>query len=198
MADLAQQLVPSLPPAPTSEAPELLTQEDYERVKQALTSWRDVLLLQLLRATGLRISEVLRLTPDRLRDDGPHRYVLVRRGKRPRRQGGEWERVYLHPTLGVALSDYVRGLRIKPGEVIFPITDRTVRNIFYRAGEQAIGRRVSPHEFRSLYIKTLIDGGLPVAAAAKMVGHADPKTTQKWYYELTREQRWEIQRRIPI
>lgn len=191
-------MAPLLPPAPSAEVPELLTQEDYERVKQALTSWRDVLLLQLLRGTGLRISEVLRLTPDGLREDGPYRYLLVRRGKRPRKKGGEWERVYLHPTLGVALFDYVRGLRIKPGERIFSITARTVRNIFYRAGKQAIGRRISPHEFRGLYIKTLIDGGLPVEATAKMVGHADPRTTQKWYYELTREQRWEIQRRIPI
>jgi len=176
--------------------PEPLLQRDYELVKGALKKWRDVLICKLLRATGLRVSEVLALRPENFREEGIYFVLYVRRGKKPSKN--KFERVYLPPQLGVELRDYIKGNRVLAGERIFPITDRQVRNIFYRAGLEAIGRRVHPHEFRGLYIKTLLDGGLPPAAAAKMVGHASSKTTERWYYELTREQRWEIQRRIPV
>ena len=72
---------------------------------------------------------------------------------------------------------------------MFPITDRQVRYVFAAAGKRGIGRPVHPHELRHLYVKTLIDGGVPVLAASKMVGHSDTKTTERWYYDLTAEQR---------
>lgn len=177
-------------------AREPLTQADYEALKGALKNWRDILLAKTLRATGIRVSETIALLPGNMGEDGPFHFLLVRRGKK--RGKPVWERVYLPPQLGVELRDYIRGQRLGAGQTIFGIKRRMVGYIFAQAGLLALGRPVSPHEFRGLYIKTLLDGGLPVAAAAKMVGHADPKTTAQWYYELTREQRAEIQRRIPV
>lgn len=175
---------------------EPLTQRDYEAIKQHLKSVRDMLLAKLLRNTGLRISEALRITPQYMGQDGPHTYCLVYRGKQGAK--AKWDRVYLNPELAVELLDYTRGNKIAVDKPVFPISDRQVRNIFYQAGLKAIGRRVHPHEFRHLYTKTLIDGGLPPVVAAKMLGHADSRTTERWYYELTGEQRAEIQRRIPV
>jgi hypothetical protein len=45
-------------------------------------------------------------------------------------------------------------------------------------------------------VKTLIDGGVPVLAASKLVGHSDTKTTERWYYDLTTKQRRAIQERM--
>ena len=50
------------------------------------------------------------------------------------------------------------------------------------------GRPVHPHELRHLYVKTLIDGVIPVVVASKLVGHSDSRTTERWYYDLTAEQ----------
>ncbi len=80
---------------------------------------------------------------------------------------------------------------------MFPITDRQVRYVFAATGRKGIGRPVHPHELRHLYVKTLIDGGVPVLAASKLVGHSDTKTTERWYYDLTGEQRRAIQERMP-
>ena len=174
---------------------EPLSQADYEAIKDNLRTYRDILLCQTLRGTGLRISEVLALTPQYLGEDGPRAFVLIRRSKKRKEV---WERVFLAPRLAVELRDYIKGTGIAPGAPIFNIGRRQVVNIFHDAGLKAIGRRVHPHEFRGLYIKWLLDNGLSIEAAAKMVGHEDPKTTARWYYELTREQRSAIQERIPV
>ena len=79
---------------------------------------------------------------------------------------------------------------------MFPITDSKYSMSSQRR-EDGIGRPVHPHELRHLYVKTLIDGGVPVLAASKLVGHSDTKTTERWYYDLTAEQRRAIQERMP-
>ena len=89
------------------------------------------------------------------------------------------------------LRDYVTGNRIAPDHRVFSITDRQVRYVFAAAGQRGIGCPVHPHELRHLYVKTLIDGGVPVLAASKLV-----KTTERWYYDLTAEQRRGIQERM--
>ena len=176
--------------------PEPLTQTDYEKIKGALKSLRDILLCMTLRATGLRISEVLRVQVDHMEREGPVVTLLIYRGKKGNKT--HWERIYLPPQLGTLLWGYVKGNDMNPGERIFKLQRRAVGYIFAKAGKAAIGRPVHPHEFRGLYTKTLIDGGLPVEAAAKMLGHDDIRTTMKHYYDLTRGQREEIQRRIPV
>jgi len=97
---------------------------------------------------------------------GPDFWILVRRSKRRGKHKDEYERVYLPPGLGVELRDYVTGNRIAPEDRVFPITDRQVRYVFAAAGKRGIGRPVHPHELRHLYVKTLIDGGVPVLVAS--------------------------------
>lgn len=193
----SKSALPIIVDAPLPEAPSPLSVQDYEAIKRVLGSTRNILLCQVLRTTGLRISEVLALTPTHLREEGPRFYILVRRGKK---KGGDrqYERVYLHPTLGAFLKDYCRGNQIEANSPIFAIGRRMVEYIFEKAGLEAIGRKVHPHEFRHLYTRTLIDGGIPVEAAAKMLGHDNPATTLKWYYELTNDKRAAIQERIPL
>ncbi len=173
-----------------------LDQRQYEAFRACLPTWRDVLIAKTLRSTGLRVMEFLRLEGRHYTLSGPDFSLLVRRSKRRARQG-EYERVYLPPGLGVELRDYVTGNRIAAQERVFSITDRQVRYVFAAAGKRGIGRPVHPHELRHLYVKTLIDGGVPVLAASKLVGHSDTKTTERWYYDLTAEQRRGIQERMP-
>ena len=140
-----------------------LDQREYEDFKVCLPTCRDVLIAKMFRATGLRVMELLRLEARHYEVSGPDFSILVRRSKRRSKRGGEYERVYLPPGLGVELRDYITGNRIVPGGRVFPITDSQVRYVFAAAGEKGIGRPVHPHELRHLYVKTLIDGGVPVS-----------------------------------
>lgn len=195
MLDRYQQPVHRLADGLIAQGP--LDQREYEAFKAHLPTWRDVVIARLLRATGLRVMELLRLEDRHYNVGGPEFSVLVRRSKRQSKRGDEYERVYLPPHLGVELRDYIRGNRIGPENRVFPITDRQVRYIFAAAGEKSISRPVHPHELRHLYVKTLINGGVPVLAASKLVGHSDRSTTERWYYDLTAEQRRVIQEKLP-
>ena len=175
---------------------EAITQAEYEALRNSLRDYRMVLVAKVLRATGLRLRELLRLEARHFSLEGPEYFLLVRRSKK-RKRDPDWERVYLPPVLGVELAHYIRGNRIGPADRVFPFTARTVERHFAQASRR-IGVKVTPHSLRGLYIKTLLDGGIPAPAAAKMVGHASSKTTEEWYYRLTSEQRRLIQERIPV
>lgn len=174
-----------------------LTHQEYEAFRDALPTWRDRLMAKVLRATGLRISEFLRLEVRHYSLAGPDFYLLVKRAKKRQKQG-EYERIYLPPGLGVELRDYIRGNHLQEGQRVFPMTARNFGYICTRAGWKALGRPLHPHELRHLFVKTLIDGGVPVMAASKLVGHSDPKITQQWYYDLSTDQRRMIGERIPV
>ncbi|MFH1485892.1 MAG: tyrosine-type recombinase/integrase [Chloroflexota bacterium] len=175
---------------------EPLTQEDYEALKNSMKRHRDILLCKILRATGLRISEVLALTPAHLKEKGPDFYLMVRRGKT--RREPRYEAVLIRADLGIELRDWAKGNGVKAAQPLFGIKRRQTLNIFHDAGMKAIGRRVHPHEFRGLYITTLIDTGVPLEAVSKMVGHEDIRSTLKDYFKLNWQRRLEIQRRIPV
>ena len=65
------------------------------------------------------------------------------------------------------------------------ITARGLRFVFEKIGMQAIGRKISPKDFRSFFTQTMIDGGVPMSIASKMMGHVSEKTTQAHYYKLS-------------
>jgi len=190
-----------------------LTQEEYVAIRDALPTYRDILIAKLLRASGLRIAEVLGnprarkrpqlgITPSHLfqEEGGVRWYIVVQRGKKRTRPGDlpNYEAVYLPPGLGVELRDYIRGRGVKPGERIFSLSVRQFENVWRDAARRIIRRRSTPHSLRHLYIKYLIDHGVPVYITSRMVGHEDPRTTMKDYYALSREQRWQIQQMIPV
>ena len=51
--------------------------------------------------------------------------------------------------------------------------------MFEKGGWQFIGRKVSLKDFRTLFVQTMVDGGVPMAVASKMVGHGSEYTTQR-------------------
>ena len=177
-----------------------LDQAAYQAFKAALPTWRDMLIAMMLRATGLRVLELLRLERRHYDVDGPEYAVVIQRSKRRQRRvkDPQFERVFLPPPLGVEMRHYILGRHLAPEDRVFKIGDRWLRRLFWRAGVDAIGRPVHPHEMRHLFLQTLVSGGVPIEAAAKLMGHDDVRTTREWYYDLTREQRRQIGERIPI
>jgi site-specific recombinase XerD len=177
--------------------PEALTQREYESLRDSMGNMRDLLICKLLRGTGLRINELMRCCVYQVSVNGPEVGLLVAREKK-RSPKPVYGFVPLPPSLGVELRAFITGQGLKPEQRIFGITDRQVRRIFATAGLKAIGRRVHPHELRGLYATFLIDNGLPIEAAAHLLGHSDYRTTQKHYYKLNAEKIAAIQRRIPV
>ena len=179
-----------------------LTLEDYRALKGALvqgkrTDHRNVLITRVLFNTGLRVAELLRVTPEHITQEGPQVFLLVRRGKKRGRP--QWEHVALHPELGSALLHYIRGNRISVVQPVFGIKPRQLQYIFREASLREVGRPIHPHQLRGLYIKTVFQNlGMPMEAVARLVGHSDVRTTLNEYYRLSRAERYEINRRLPV
>ena len=189
-------------PRITRRLPDVLSVEEVEQLLEAPDPdarrfWRDKAILELLYATGMRVSELTELP---LRGLHLEEGVCLVFGK-----GSKERWIPLGGPAVRALSRYLRDLRpfLERGEgmgKVFlnargsPLTRvavwRLVRASARRAG---IERKVSPHTLRHSFATHLLEGGADLAAVQEFLGHADISTTQI-YTHVDREYLKEVHR----
>ena len=150
--------------------------------KRKLKALRLAALMELLYASGLRVSELVGLTLQAVESDSD--FILVK-GK-----GGRERLVPVSGSARAALGAYVKALRAAAeGEVkwLFPSSGASghlTRQHFAvelksLAGLAGIGAdRISPHVLRHGFASHLLAGGADLRAVQQMLGHADISTTQ--------------------
>ncbi len=167
--------------------PTFLTQDEAIRMVEGPSEghplhWRDRAILELLYATGVRVSELVAL---RVQDVDPEERVITVLGK------GSRERIVPYGSSAeVAMTRYLREVRPwldrgKGNGVLFlnqrgtPLTRMTIWNLVRAAAERAgIRKTVSPHTLRHTFATHLLEGGADLAAVQELLGHADISTTQ--------------------
>jgi integrase/recombinase XerC len=160
---------------------------------------RDRALLELLYATGLRVSELVGLSlPD---VDLPGRQVrTVGKGRKERIVPfGEKAAEALAAWLPARLA-LLRGRRVR-GEPLFlnarggRLTDRSVRRVLDQALAAAeVSRHASPHALRHSFATHLLSAGADLRTIQELLGHASLATTQK-YTHLDVERLMEVYRK---
>ena len=170
--------------------PKILSETEVGRLIATAQAWpgddgvRLRCVLELLYATGLRISELVTLPLAAARRDP--RFMLVR-GK-----GGKERVVPLSGPSRQALGDYLscRSRYLPEGEAsrfLFPSRGRDGHLTRQRCGqllkELALGAnldpaRLSPHVLRHAFASHLLDHGADLRSVQQMLGHADIATTQ--------------------
>jgi integrase/recombinase XerD len=144
---------------------------------------RDRALLELLYATGTRVSEAVALDVDDLQNGADLIRVL---GK-----GGKQRLVPLGSYARAALDDYL--VRVRPGFAVRgastpalflgPRGGRLSRQsawlVIQETAERAgLAKHVSPHTFRHSFATHLLQGGADVRVVQELLGHASVTTTQ--------------------
>jgi len=192
-------------PRPDATLPRTLSVEEASAVVEApdpdaALGIRDRALLELLYATGLRVSELVGLdladvdvSSRQLRTLGKGRkerlvpfgekaaeairsYLPVRDALRPAAPGRGREPLFLN----------ARGARL---------TDRSVRRILDRALFSAeVERHASPHALRHSFATHLLAAGADLRTIQELLGHASLSTTQK-YTHLDAERLIEVYRK---
>lgn len=177
------------PPTPAKRLPKALPLADVEAILEAAgaagttLALRDRALLELLYATGARISEAVGLDVDDL--DTVDRTVLLR-GK------GSKERLVPIGSFALeALDAYlVRGrpelvAAATPAGAMFlnsrggRLSRQSAWAVLVRAAERAgVTRDVSPHTLRHSFATHLLEGGADVRVVQELLGHASVTTTQ--------------------
>jgi site-specific recombinase XerD len=171
---LPEPLPHALPARSVSAALEAVTGDDPE-------SLRDRALLELLYATGLRVSEVVGLEVGDLEADGLRvtgkggRTRVVPVGRPARRAVGEW---LSRGRPGLAGPGAGRAAWV--GRRGGPLDARGVRRV--------VRRRMAtfPHALRHSFATHLLEGGADLRAVQELLGHVDLATTQI-YTAVTRD-----------
>lgn len=167
------------------QLPEFLTREEMFRLlskpdASTALGYRDKVMLELLYAAGLRISELIGL---QLADYDPQTGVLRVFGKRAKER-----LVPVHFAAQKLLADFItlRRAEFKPlSQHIFlnrsgkGLTRQGVWKCVKRyAGEAGIRRSISPHTFRHSFATHLLEGGADLRTVQLLLGHAAINATE--------------------
>ncbi len=161
-------------------------------------------LLEILYATGLRVSELVTLPLSAVERDAA---VLVVRGK-----GNKERMVPLSDPARVAIARWVpvRAASLAEGETsrfLFPSRGKEghlTRQRFAQLLKEAALKsgidpaRVSPHVLRHAFASHLLEGGADLRSVQLMLGHADIATTQIYTHVLDEKLRSLVQDKHPL
>ena len=143
---------------------------------------RDRAMLELLYASGLRISELVGLSMAALNERQGVVRVLGKGGKERLVPVGHEALNWISHYLDQARPALVQG---RPCSALFPsrrgrnMTRQTFWHAVKRYSTQAgIGREISPHTLRHAFATHLLNHGADLRAVQMMLGHADLSTTQ--------------------
>ena len=167
--------------------PEFLTKEETQRLLNSPNPekslyWRDRSILELLYASGVRVSELVGLLISGLDLDDSFITVF---GK-----GGKERIVPVGVPALLTLKRYLSELRPKldqaegRGHVYLnargrPLTRESVWKLVRDSGRRAdINKNVSPHTLRHTFATHLLEGGADLAAVQELLGHVDISSTQ--------------------
>ncbi|WP_159602064.1 site-specific tyrosine recombinase XerD [Agromyces humi] len=175
------------PPKLPMRLPKAIPVEDVEKLIAAvggeeLHELRDTALLELLYATGARVSEAVSLNVDDLVDGDVVR-LLGKGGKQRIVPLGSFARravdaylVRARPALsarGTATPALLLGLRGRR------MSRQAAWDVIHRAAERAgIAASVSPHTLRHSFATHLLEGGADVRVVQELLGHSSVATTQ--------------------
>jgi integrase/recombinase XerD len=182
--------------------PRTLTLDEVEALIAApccdqLRGQRDRAILELLYATGIRVSELCSLRLEDLRDGAQ---LLLIHGK-----GDRYRLVPLGAAAMEAMGVYLResrpglpgaaGRALFPGPSSRPLRRQTMWKMIRRHALTAgIDAPLSPHKLRHSFATHLLERGADLRAVQALLGHADISTTQI-YTHVTTERLRDIHRR---
>jgi integrase/recombinase XerD len=182
-------------PRPARPLPRMISQQDVVRLveaararvmeaqgKRQIKALRLACLVELLYATGLRVSELVGLS---VRAATAEKDFILVKGK-----GGRERLVPVSPTARAALEHYLADLN-KSGEAgskfLFPSSGAAghLTRQHFAIELKALAREaglsadtLSPHVLRHGFASHLLAGGADLRAVQQMLGHADISTTQ--------------------
>ncbi|MGD1968659.1 MAG: site-specific tyrosine recombinase XerD [Desulfobacterales bacterium] len=190
-------------PKTSLKLPDVLSQEDIALLLQAPNTdkpqgLRDAAMLELLYATGLRVSELVNL---KLQDINLEAGFVRIFGK------GSKERIVpIGMQAKEKIEQYLKRVRSKQSKqhsspYLFiaranqPMTRQGFWKLLRRYALQAgLNKKITPHSLRHSFASHLLEGGADLRAVQVMLGHVDISTTQI-YTHVTRDHLKQLHRK---
>ena len=174
-------------PTTPRKLPQVLNESDVDKLiaqpnRGTPLGLRDSAMIELLYATGLRVTELVRL-----RKETWHEGWLIVRGK-----GGKERLVPYGDVAGRTVTEYLLTRNDASPWMFLSLRGKpmTRQNFWARLKHHAqlagISKKVSPHTLRHAFATHLLEHGADLRAVQAMLGHADISTTEI-YTHVARE-----------
>jgi integrase/recombinase XerD len=193
-------------PRQSATLPKYLNREEIERILTApppekAAGLRDRAMLQLLYATGLRVTELCRLELSAVERNSGVLRVVGKGNKQRLVPFGEHAREAIDQYLSTSRSALLKG---RASRYLF-VTSRAgamTRQGFWKLlrthGRRAgIFRDLTPHVLRHSFATHLVEGGADLRSVQIMLGHADISTTQIYTHVARRRLREVVDQHHP-
>lgn len=173
-------------PKIVKKVPDVLTVEEMDRLlslpDDSVKGIRDKAMLELLYATGLKVSELISVKLSEI--NTPMRFIRL--------ADGEKERIVPFNTSAKnAVENYINNSRSEllserdSQDVLFlnytgePMSRQGFWKIIKQYGELAgFGEKLTPHIFRHSFAAHMVENGADLKSLQEMLGHSDISTTQ--------------------
>jgi len=158
---------------------EVLSDENFEVLRDNCSNIRDLAMIELLASTGIRVGELVNLNIDDVLFNERECVVL---GK------GDSERiVYFDAKTKIHLQKYLESRKDNNSALFVSFkkpynrlginaVERRIREL----GQDANIKKVHPHKFRRTMATNAIDKGMPIEQVQKLLGHVQIDTTMQY------------------
>ena len=192
-----------LPRSIPTKTVEAVLREAYGQYQATGDHWalRDILVLELLFDTGMRVSELCKLTPDTFQI-GSNGLKLLIHGK-----GRKERALQIATTEVVSLAEQYLGAFREgihdTGYILLnrrghPLTTQSVRQIVsHHIQAAAVQGHITPHMFRHTFATALLDGGVDIRYIQTLLGHSSISTTEIYTHVATSRQSAILAQRHP-
>ena len=175
--------------------PVFLTKEEVFQLFDSITNERDLCIIRLLYASGLRVSEIVKLD----RNDIEGTRVLVRSGK------GKKDRVaYIDQVTSELISAYLRKRKDNIPALFVNnreerISQRSIQTMVKKYAKRAgIKKNVTPHTLRHTFATHLLQEGADIVTIQTLLGHTNLSTTQIYTHVTDKHTREMYEKAHPL
>ena len=167
---------------------------NYGEIRDLLNSvdnLRDKLIIQLLYATGLRVSELCNLNVDDIEEEK----IFVHLGK-----GSKDRVVFMDENTKKLLEEYIRNRKGEEKALILNkngkrISQRSIQNIIKKYAKKAkINKKITPHTLRHTFATHMLQNDADIVVIKDLLGHSNLSTTQI-YTHVTNKYKEDVYRK---
>lgn len=166
------------PPKKERRLPKALTIEELEMLRESCQSYRQRALIEVLYATGCRLSEIQNLNRDDIQWQTNSTRVIGK-GSKEREVFFSYKATYHLKKYLFARLDNDSALFVTERKPYRRLSRRGIQREIEKISKQAgIQKSVSPHTLRHTFATLTLNNGADIVAVQHLLGHTDPSTTQ--------------------
>ena len=172
------------PPKKEQRIPKALSIEELEMIREACQTYRERALVEVLYATGGRLSEIQSLNRDDI-DWQAGSAKVIGKGNKEREIFFSFKAMYHLKKYLMNRLDEESALFVTERRPYRRLSRRGIQREVHKIAERAgIKKSVHPHTFRHTFATLTLNNGADIVAVQALLGHSNPSTTQV-YAQLT-------------